>query len=206
MKRVGDLWSSLTSFEYLLAAAENAARGKKRRPDVAAFVMNLEWEVLQLRRELLDGSYEAGPYRTFAIEDPKPRQISAAPFRDRVVHHALTQVLEPVFERRFSKDSFACRKGLGTHKALARAREGARRYKYVLKCDIRKYFASIDHQILKGTLAPGFLIASPPLGDLRASAVNASPLAAFTAAGTTPPAAGRRRRTCRRRRGTSRAR
>jgi RNA-directed DNA polymerase len=94
-----------------------------------------------------------GTYRNFRILDPKPREISAAPFRDRVVHHALTRVLEPIFEPRFSRNSFACRKGLGTHKALERAREGARRCAYVLKCDVRRYFASIDHQILNAQLA-----------------------------------------------------
>lgn len=153
MKRTGNLWPSIVSFENLLAAAHAAAAGKGRRPDVAAFNLNLEGELLQLRRELTSGSYLPGHYRTFTIQDPKPRHISAAPFRDRVVHHALTRVVEPIFERRFSKDSFACRKGFGTHRALGRAKEGARRYPYVLKCDIRKYFASIDHQILKSLLA-----------------------------------------------------
>ena len=148
MKRVGNLWPDLTSFANLLAAAEVAAAGKRKRPDVAAFLMDLEPELMRLRCELLAGSYEPGPYRTFTILEPKPRRISAAPFRDRVVHHALTNILEPIFERRFSNNSFACRAGKGTHKALAVAREGARRFPYVLKLDVRKYFASIDHQIL----------------------------------------------------------
>lgn len=125
MKRVGNLWPDLTSFANLLRAAESAAAGKRKRPDVAAFLMNLEPALMQLRRELLDGSYQPGPYRTFAILDPKPRRISAAPFRDRVVHHALTNILEPIFERKFSNHSFACRVGKGTHKALEAAREGA---------------------------------------------------------------------------------
>jgi hypothetical protein len=87
------------------------------------------------------------------ITDPKARTISAAPFRDRVVHHALTQILEPVFEPRFSDFSFASRKGFGQHKALRLARTACRRYAYVLKADVRKYFPSIDHEILKGLLA-----------------------------------------------------
>ena len=103
---------------------------------------------MRLQRELRDGSYTPGPYREFQVLDPKPRVISAAPFRDRVVHHALTQILEPIFERRFSKDSYACRKGLGTHRALDVAKAGVKRCKYVLKCDVRKYFASIDKLIL----------------------------------------------------------
>ena len=153
MKRIGKLWDGLTSFPNLLSAARRAAAGKRKRPDVAAFLHELEWEIVHLQKELLDGSYQPSRYRTFRVVDPKPRLISAAPFRDRVVHHALTQILEPIFERRFSQDSFACRKGFGTHRALAQAREGAFRYRYALKCDIRKYFPSIDHEILKNLLA-----------------------------------------------------
>ncbi|NOZ94435.1 MAG: four helix bundle protein [Acidobacteria bacterium] len=81
--------------------------GKRSRPDVAAFLMNLEVEIPRLRRELESGEYRPGPYRTFTIHEPKRRMISAAPFRDRVVHHALVRVLEPVFERRFTRDSYA---------------------------------------------------------------------------------------------------
>ena len=152
MKRIGNLWPELTGFANLLAAAQAAAAGKRRRPDVAAFLLDLEPNLFALQRELLAESYQPGPYRTFTILDPKPRQISAAPFRDRVIHHALTRVLEPIFERRFSPHSYACRVGKGTHKALACSREGVRRYPYALKCDVRKYFASIDHEILNEQL------------------------------------------------------
>ena len=153
MKRVGGLWPQLSSFANLLAAAEAAAAGKRDRPDVATFLMELEPNLLRLRRELLDGSYRPGAYRTFVILEPKRREISAAPFRDRVVHHALTRVLEPVFEKRFSPHSFACRKGKGAHAALRLASGAAKEHPYVLKCDIRKYFASIDHEILNAKLA-----------------------------------------------------
>ncbi len=112
MRRVGGLWPGLISWRNLYGAASAAARGKRSRPDVAAFLMNLEVEIPRLRRELSSGEYRPGPYRTFTIEEPKRRMISAAPFRDRVVHHALVRVLEPVFERRFTRDSYACRKGL----------------------------------------------------------------------------------------------
>jgi RNA-directed DNA polymerase len=88
LKRVGGLWPQIVSFSNLLGAAEKAAAGKRKRRDVAAFLMNLEGEVLQLQRELSGGGYRPGPYRSFTIQDPKPRLISAAPFRDRVVHHA----------------------------------------------------------------------------------------------------------------------
>lgn len=172
MKRAGNLWAELTSFANLLAAAQKAAAGKRSRPDVAAFTLNLEGELLRLQRELVDGTYQPGPYRSFVVRDPKPRLISAAPFRDRVVHHALTQLLEPIFERRFSKDSFACRRGMGTHRALAVARAGARRYPWVLKCDIRKYFAAIDHEILKGMLAR--VVKCRPTLDLAARIIDGS--------------------------------
>jgi retron-type reverse transcriptase len=172
MKRVGNLWQQVVSFENLLAAAQAAARGKRKRPDVARFLMNLEGELAKLREELLDGSYQPGQYRSFLVRDPKRRMISAAPFRDRVVHHALTRVIEPIFEKRFTADSYACRKGFGTHKALAVARRGAHRFQYVLKCDIRKYFPSIDHEILKGLLAR--VIKCRPVLDLAARIIDGS--------------------------------
>ncbi|MFN7920410.1 MAG: reverse transcriptase domain-containing protein [Bryobacteraceae bacterium] len=146
-------WHRLTSLENLFGAAHRAAAGKRSRPDVAAFRANLEPELHRLHRQLLDGSYRPGPYRTFRIVDPKPRLISAAPFRDRVVHHAFTNIVEPVFERRFVPYSFACRSGFGTHRALAHARQACARYSHVLKCDVRKYFPSIDHAFLRDLLA-----------------------------------------------------
>jgi retron-type reverse transcriptase len=153
MKRTGNLWPQLTSWENLTEAARAAARGKRARPDVARFLHKLEANLCGLQRELEEGSYRPGGYRTFWIRDPKPRLISAAPFRDRVVHHALTRVLEPVFEPRFTAYSFASRKGFGQHRALKLARDACQRYRYVLKCDIRKYFPSIDHAILKDLIA-----------------------------------------------------
>ncbi len=153
MKRAGDLWDKLTSWANLMEATRVAARGKRRRPDVARFLHELEPNLCRLQGELREGTYRSDGYRTFVITDPKARKISAAPFRDRVVHHALTQVLEPVFEPRFSHFSFASRKGFGQHKALKLARTACKRYAYVLKADIRKYFPSIDHEILKGLLA-----------------------------------------------------
>jgi retron-type reverse transcriptase len=152
MKRVGGLWETVVSFANLHEAVRRASLGKRKRPDVAAFLMNVESELVSLRHELESDTYRTGPYREFLVHQAKPRLISAAPFRDRVVHHALTQVLEPIFERRFSRDSYACRVGKGTHKALQRAKWAAARFPYVLKCDIRKYFASIDHAILQSLL------------------------------------------------------
>ena len=133
MKRQGNLWDRMISFESLLLAAHAAARGKRFKPGVARFVFDLERQLLLLHEELASKTYRPGPYRTFTIYEGKTRQISAAPFRDRVVHHALTGVLEPIFERSFIFDSYACRKGKGTHAAVDRCQQFARRYRYVLK-------------------------------------------------------------------------
>jgi retron-type reverse transcriptase len=150
---MSSLWDELASRQNLFDAAYRAAKGKKARPDVAAFQANLEPELYRLQRQLVDSSYRPGRYRTFRILDPKPRLISAAPFRDRVVHHALTNIMEPIFERRFVPYSFACRPGFGTHKALAHARDACARFSCVLKLDVRRYFPSIDHSVLEELLA-----------------------------------------------------
>ncbi len=101
--------------------------------------------LLRLQQELQSQTYTPGPYTTFHVYDPKERLISAAPFRDRVVHHALCNVIEPVFERTFIHDSYANRVGKGTHRAIERFQHYARRYRYVLKCDIRKFFPSVEY-------------------------------------------------------------
>ena len=153
MKRVGHLFEQITSWPNLWLAAYKARRGKRARPNVQWFEFHREWELLRLQRELTAGSYTPSGYRTFVIYEPKRRLISAAPYRDRVVHHAVCNVLEPLFERGFISDSYACRAGKGNHAAVHRASEFARRYRYVLKADIRKFFPSVDHQILLGNVA-----------------------------------------------------
>ena len=153
MKRYGRLWEGMISFENLLRAAEKARRGKRFKPAAARFFFHLERELVRLQEELTSMTYRPGPYRTFTIYEGKARQISAAPFRDRVVHHALTGILEPIFERSFIHDSYACRKGKGTHAAVDRCQRFARRHAYVLKADVRRFFPSIDHAILKDQIA-----------------------------------------------------
>ncbi len=148
VKRVGHLWEPLTSFNNLLAAAHESARRKRFEPAVAAFHFGLETELWRLHHELKNGTYVPGPYTEFYVHEPKKRMISAAPYRDRVVHHALTRVLSPIFEPTFVTDSYACRVGKGTHAAVGRAQQFARRFRYVLKADVRKFFPSLDHQIL----------------------------------------------------------
>jgi retron-type reverse transcriptase len=153
MKRHGNLWDQVVGFEALLHAAEEARRGKRFRPAVAAFHFDQERALWKLHEELTTKTYRPGPYRSFFIYEPKKRQISAAPYRDRVVHHALTGVLEPIFEKTFIADSYACRKGKGTHAGVNRCQEFARRFRYVLKADIQKFFPSLDHEILKAQVA-----------------------------------------------------
>ncbi|MEO8340287.1 MAG: reverse transcriptase/maturase family protein [Nitrospirota bacterium] len=140
------------SFDNLLRASRNARRGKRGRSDVAEFGLNLERELLALRRELHADTYRPGDYRLFTIYERKPRVIAAAPFRDRVVHHAVMQVIEPQLDRTFISNSYACRRGKGVHAAVDRYQAWAQTYRYVLKMDVRQYFPSIDHGLLKEKL------------------------------------------------------
>ncbi|MBW4615531.1 MAG: RNA-directed DNA polymerase [Desmonostoc vinosum HA7617-LM4] len=149
MKRYGNLWTKIIDFENLLTAAKNAQKGKRYRENVLAFNYNLESELEKLKIKLESKTYIPGSYKTFTIVEPKPRMISAAPYRDRVVHHALCNIITPIFERTLIADTYANRLGFGTHRALRRFTEFSRSSRYILQCDIRKYFPSIDHNILK---------------------------------------------------------
>jgi len=164
MKRHRDLFPQVCSFENLHRAFREARRGKRDREEVAAFEYDAEKGLLELQAALLDGGYRPGPYRHFWIRDPKRRKISAAPFPDRVVHHALCQVIEPIFERTFIHDSYACRVGKGTHRAVDRCQAFARRHPYVFKADIQKFFPSVDHAVLLVLLASR--IADPHVMEL----------------------------------------
>ncbi|QZZ21991.1 RNA-directed DNA polymerase [Leptothermofonsia sichuanensis E412] len=152
MKRYGNLWSQITEFDNLWIAARQAQRGKRFCGNVLEFNYFLEMELCQLQAELKNKTYQPGEYRTFEIQDPKPRLISAAPYRDRVVHHALCNIIMPPLERTLIGDTYANRLGYGTHRALKRFTTFARSYRYCLQCDIQKYFPSIDHEILKALI------------------------------------------------------
>jgi len=152
MKRHGHLFENVLAFENFLRAFRNARRGKRTKRQVVQFDFAMEWEVLRLLREIESGQYRPRPYRTFYVHDPKRRRISAAHFRDRVVHHAVCQVLDPLFERWFIFDSYACRVGKGTHRAVRRAQSFAQQAQYFLKCDVRHCFESVDHRVLKALL------------------------------------------------------
>jgi len=153
MKRYGNLWPEVTDFANLLQAARQAQKGKRFRKNVLAFNYNLEQELWQIKEELESKTYCPGAYRTFEIKEPKTRMISAAPYRDRVVHHALCNVIVPIFERTFIADSYANRVGFGTHRALRRFTTFARSSRCVFQGDVCKYFASIDHVILKSQIS-----------------------------------------------------
>jgi retron-type reverse transcriptase len=146
-------FEALCTWENLLTASAKAAKGKRGRGDVAAWEHRLEDNILGLQASLRAGDYRPGPYASFAIHEPKRRLISAAPFRDRVVHHALCNVIEPAFERGFVADSYANRIGKGTHRALDAVQRLARRHTYVLQGDVRQFFPSIDHAVLRDALA-----------------------------------------------------
>jgi len=151
-RKHADLFRYIAAFRPLCQAAHAAARGKRRKPGVAAFLASLERNVLRLERQLASGEWQPGGYSVMEVKDPKPRRISAAPFRDRVVHHAVCAVVEPIFERGFVHDSYANRLGKGSHRAVARYEQFRDRHAYVLRCDVYRYFPSIDHEILKRDL------------------------------------------------------
>lgn len=149
MKRYNNLWSEIIDFKNIFQAARQAQKGKRFRHNVLEFNYNLESELIAIQEELTLKTYLPGEYRTFQIVEPKKRIISAAPYKDRVVHHALCNIIMPIFERTFIYDSYANRLGFGTHKALRRFTGFLRSSRYVFQADIQKYFPSIDHEILK---------------------------------------------------------
>jgi len=160
MKTYNNLFNKIYSFENLHLAYLKASRCKRYRDNVLEFSYNLEGNLLKLQKELLNQTYQHGKYREFIVKDLKKRHIKAAPFRDRVVHHALCNIIEPIFDKGFICDSYACRKDKGTHKAIkktqiflrsisdVKAKKALLEDTYCLQCDISKYFASIDHKIL----------------------------------------------------------
>ena len=146
--------------DNLLVSWQEFLCGKRKRKDISQFSVNLMENLFILHSELTSKTYVHGGYTAFKINDPKPRDIHKATVKDRLLHHAIYRILYPYFDRKFIFDSYSCRIGKGTHKAMNRFREFGRivsknntRTVLILKCDIRKFFANIDHQILKNILA-----------------------------------------------------
>lgn len=155
MKIYNDLFSRITSMENLVTAWEEFKKDKSQKPDVQTFEFALEQNLFQLQRELELKQYQHGPYTSFYIRDPKVRHIHKAAVRDRVLHHAVFRILDPIFESTFISNSFSCRIGKGTHKGVlvvkAMMCQESKNYTvpcFVLKCDVRKFFDTIDHETL----------------------------------------------------------
>lgn len=149
------MFELIISLENLFAAWREFRRGKRGKPDVRLFERHIEDNLFQLHDELANGSYRHAAYERFHIFDPKHRVIHKATVRDRVVHHAVNRIVAPILERSFIYDSYSCRIEKGTHAAVRRLERFARRVSrnwtgpcWVLKCDIRKFFDNVDHDIL----------------------------------------------------------
>ncbi len=148
MKRYGNLYSKIISFENIFYASRKARKGKRFKYSTALFELELEKNIYKIMECLKNKTYEPGCYRDFYIYDPKLRLISAAPYFDRVIHHAINNIIEPLVGKAFIYDTYACISNKGTHRAVKRYKKFQEKNKYVLKCDIKKYFPSVDHKIL----------------------------------------------------------
>ncbi len=153
------MYEDIISFQNLCKAWREFVVDKNRKDDVAEFTIKLSSNISDLYRDLLYGNYAHGLYESFIINDPKTRIIHKATVRDRLLHHSIYRILYPIFDKRFIFDSYSCRDFKGTHKALNRFRQFARKVSknhrrtcWVLKCDVRKCFASIDHEVLMRVL------------------------------------------------------
>lgn len=164
---------SIVSFEALYRAYLEARKSKRGRTEVRRFELDLEAALCQLSDELRNGNWTPRAYREFTIYDRKARKICAAPFRDRIVHHALIDNLMPVFDARLTSACYACRKGKGVHQAVREFQHASRRNTYVLKLDIQSYFPSIDHRILKKQLQQ--LFEDQWIRDLFARIIDSAP-------------------------------
>lgn len=158
-KRFAHSYDNIISLENLLRAWNEFKRGKTKKKDVQEFEYRLFDNILDLHNDLKAKTYTHGPYHAFTVNDPKRRDIHKASVRDRLLHHAIYRILYPYFDLQFIHDSYSCRKGKGTHRALLRFEQMSRKVSqnytkqcFVLKCDIRKFFASIDHNVLLSVL------------------------------------------------------
>lgn len=152
MKRAVFLFNKIVSYENLRLAWLKARRGKMNKIVVRKFSRNVNENLLKIQKKLKSNPPILSHYSQFKVFDPKERIISVVPFCDRVMHHAIMNVLEPLFERQFIFHTYACRKGKGGHRAVEYVFRKAKKYKYFLKLDVKKYFDSIDHEVLKRLL------------------------------------------------------
>lgn len=153
MQRVGNLFSDCCSYANLLLAWRKTRQGSGQSKAGAFFFANLEKELFALKAELSTGVWQPKPFHYFDVHDPKHRVIAVSDYRDRVVHHALVNVLEPIFEKTFIHDSYATRKGKGVHAAVFRAQHFLKGNAFYFKTDVEKFFDSVNHRILLNTIA-----------------------------------------------------
>ncbi len=162
-------YTDIISIKNLYQAWQEFLPGKKNKKDVAEFSLNLSSNIFNLHSDLKTQTYTHGPYQAFNISDPKPRNIHKASVRDRLLHHAIYRSLYPYFDKKFISDSYSCRLDKGTHKAIKKFESLGRKVSknntktcWVLKCDIKKFFASVDQgillQILKEKIEDGNII------------------------------------------------
>lgn len=173
MMPMENVWTSVLDWENLLLAYRKALRGKRGQAEIQQFGLDLEYELSDIREQLQLKTYRPGRFRQFQVRDRKIRLISAAPFRDRVVQHALMNYVEPMVDLEFIQDNYASRKNKGVHVAVRQYRSWANRYPYALKIDISRYFDSMDHHLLKQKLAR--LIADPDVLWLFGTIIDSSP-------------------------------
>ena len=149
MKRHGNLYGRITQTDNLMEAYRRARRGKTSKSAIKRFDQNPEERLVRIRQTLVDQTFKTSEYTSKWILEPKPRQIYVLPFApDRIVQHALMNVIEPIWDNLLISDSYACRVGKGIHAGSRRCMEFVRRYKYCLKCDISKFYPSVDHDVL----------------------------------------------------------
>lgn len=150
MKRHRDLWNKIIDKDNLLLAFKKAKRHKSWQQKVIKVEQNLEEMIEKLRESLINGTYKTSGYRQKKIYEPKERTIYILPFYpDRIVHHAIMNILEPIWDKLFISHSYACRKNKGQHKGSIKCMEYVRKNRFCLKCDISKFYPSINHEILK---------------------------------------------------------
>jgi hypothetical protein len=159
MKRTGNLYNSIVSLENLYVASKKAQKGKTKHNDIINWNKDLDRNILELHKSLVEKSYAVPEYSIFIINEPKERTISKLPFKERVVHHAILNYLEPILKSCFISQTYSCIKGRGIHKCLKdlnRALLDKENTIYCLKLDIKKFYPSIDNEILKAFLKRKF--------------------------------------------------
>ncbi|MBF0397205.1 MAG: group II intron reverse transcriptase domain-containing protein [Desulfobacterales bacterium] len=153
MKRAGNLYSLISEYENLCLAYKKAVRAKICKQEVQIFRKNFHANIQKIRNQLISKNFDIGHYYSFKVYDPKPRQIYAASFPERVLHHAIMNVCEPILDSYAIYDTYACRKKKGRQKAVIKAQSFIEKFSWYLKLDISKYFNSIDHKIVMSLLS-----------------------------------------------------